>query len=81
MIDLQKLAKDVQAATDGPIDFEEAVKDAVRAYGNLCAFGGKLYTVDYDSIYRRHAAKLGREPTDLEYKQAILNAVIEQAEV
>ena len=65
------------AKTDGPVDFEAIIKDTIAAYGNLGVFMGRLFTVDHASIYERYAAELGKdELTDLEKKQALLDAVL-----
>ena len=62
-------------------DFEEIVQLAIKEYANLMWFGDMLYTIDYDGIYKRYAEELGKdELTDLEFKQALMNAVLGQAD-
>ena len=79
-LSLQELAEAAQEKIDEPIDFEDLVRETVKAYGNLVRFGDRLYAVDYDSIFKRHAEKLGKDKlTTLEKRQAVLDAVLEQA--
>jgi hypothetical protein len=78
---LRELAGTAQERAGGPIDFESLVQETIKAYGNIMRFGERYYTFDYDSIFSRYAEKLGKEKlTSLEKKQAILNAVLEQAD-
>jgi len=78
---LQKLAEAAQALHPEPIDFEEIILQAIKSYGNIMRFEERFYTFDYDSIFNRYAEKLGKEKlTSLEKKQAILNAVLDQAD-
>jgi hypothetical protein len=78
---LQELAGAAQEKAGGLIDWEELIKQTIKSYGNLMLFGQRLYTFDYDSIWKRYAEELGKdELTDAEWKQALLNAVLEQAE-
>jgi hypothetical protein len=59
-------------------ELAEVAQAAFRAYGNLGVFAGRLYTVDHASIYERYAVELGKdELTDLEKKQALLDAVLD----
>jgi len=78
---LRELAEAAQAKAGGPIDFETLVRETIKSYGNIMRFGERLYTFDYDSIFKRYAEQLGKERlTSFEKKQAILNAVLEQAD-
>ena len=78
---LRELAEAAQIKANQSIDFESLVREAIKAYGNIMRFGERLYTFDYDSIYKRHAEKLGKAKlTEREKKEAVLNAVLEQAD-
>ena len=78
MTDLEELARAAKEQASEDFSFEEWVADGIRAYSNLMWAGDRLITFDYASIFARCAEELGREPTDIEWKQAILNAVLEQ---
>jgi len=78
---LRELAETAQEKAGGPIDFESLVRETIKSYGNIMRFGDRFYAVNYDSVYNRRAEQLGKEElTDLEFKQAVLNAVLEQAD-
>ena len=80
MTDLEELARAAKEQAPEDFSFEEWVADAIKSYENLMRAGDRLITFDYASIIARCAEELGREPTDIERKQAILNAVLEQKE-
>jgi len=77
---LRELAEAAQEIA-GPIDFEALISAAIKSYGNIMRFGERFYTLDYDSIFQHYAEKLNKpELTNGEKRQAILNAVLEQAD-
>jgi len=80
--DQYELAQAARAVADGPIDWAALVAAGVREYGMLMRFADRLYTFDFASIYQRYAEAVGTEPAglmDFQKRQAIVNAVLEQA--
>ena len=64
------------------IDWAAIIASGVKQYGIMMQFADKLYTFDFESIYSHYADAIGTEPknlTELEKRQAMLNAILEQA--
>ena len=64
------------------IDWPTIIASGVKQYGMMMQFADKLYTFDFESIYGRYADAINTEPnnlTDFEKRQAMLNAILEQA--
>ena len=78
---LCQLAEAAKAKSDGPIDWDALVEQAIKSCQMLMRLGDALYTVDMDSIWEQYARELcGVELTTAEKQQALHNAVLEKGQ-
>jgi len=80
--DQHELAQAAQAVAGGEIDWAALIAAGAREYGTIMRFADRLYTFDFVSIFQKYADAVGTEPgglTDFQRRQALLNAVLEQA--
>ena len=81
MEELARQARAEASASSTDEVLQQFIRDSIKAYGNIGRFGNMLYTIDYDSVFQSYAERIGKDNlTTAEKQQAILNAVLEQAQ-